>query len=51
MKRGIKETKAEIRKLEKEISKEPTFSKRWVFLASTINRYNKEIGKPAKYTW
>lgn len=46
-----KEAEARIKELEKEISKEPRFSKRWVFLATTINRYSKQIGKPAKYTW
>ena len=51
MKSRSAETKARIRKLEAEISKEEVFSKRWVFLAATINRYNKELGKPAKYTW
>lgn len=46
-----KETEARIRKLEKEISAEPRFSKRWIFLAAAINSYSKQIGKPAKYTW
>ncbi len=51
MKNTSAEIKAKIRKLETEIIKEERYSKRWVFLAATINRYNKELGKPAKYTW
>lgn len=45
------ELKKRIAECEKEIAKEPKFSKRWCFLASTINRYNKELGNPAPYTW
>lgn len=51
MKNNREEIKKTIARLEKEIKQEQRFSKRWTFLAATINRYNKELGKPAKYTW
>lgn len=46
-----KEIEKRIAKLNKEIAQEPKFTKRWTFLAATINSYNKEIGRPAPYTW
>lgn len=53
MKRTRAENEALIKAAEKEIANEPIYSKRWVFLATTINRARKEIGKKElkKYTW
>lgn len=53
MKRTRAENEALIRAAEEEIKNEPKYTKRWVFLAATINRARKEIGKKElkKYTW
>ena len=40
-----------IEKLTKEIAKEEKYSKRWCFLAATINLESKSIGEPAPYRW
>lgn len=45
------EIKEEIKQLRKEIKTVPEYSKRWVFLAATINRYNKQLGKGPVYKW
>ena len=34
-----------------EIAKEEKYSKRWCFLAATINLESKSIGEPAPYRW
>ena len=46
-----KEIEKRTAKLQKEISQEERFSKRWCFLAATINSYSKQIGRTAPYTW
>lgn len=51
MRMSREEIKKQIAELQKEIKNEERFSKRWTFLAATINRYSKEIGKKAPYTW
>lgn len=51
MRMSTEEIKKHIAELQKEIKNEERFSKRWTFLAATINRYSKEIGKKAPYTW
>lgn len=43
--------KKEIERLTKELNKETKHSKRWCFLAATINRYSKQIGEPAPIKW
>lgn len=44
-------TQMAIEELNKEIQNEEKYSKRWTFLAATINRYSKSIGEPAPFTW
>lgn len=44
-------TMKKIEELTKEIKKEKEYSKRWCFLAATINRYCKSINEPAPYKW
>lgn len=51
MRMSREEIKKQIAKLQKEIKKEQEFTKRWIFLAATINRYSKEIGREAPYRW
>ena len=51
MKMNTEETKKKIAELQKEIQQEQRFSKRWIFLAATINSYSKQIGRKAPYKW
>ncbi len=44
-----KDLEKRLAKLNKEIAQEPEFTKRWTFLAATINSYNKELGRPAPF--
>ncbi len=48
-----KELLKAIREMEETIKEENKYSKRWVFLAATINRYRKLAGlkEDARYTW
>ena len=51
MRMTSEEIRKHIAELQKEIKHEEKFSKRWTFLAATINRYSKMIGKEAPYKW
>lgn len=53
MRMNSEEIKKQIAEMQQEIKKEEKYSKRWCFLAATINSYRKETGKPKlkEYTW